>query len=178
MSFEERKLNLKQCVEGGYGLFDGVNPVDNLINGLESDPEWFGFSVEKEDYHLLSEIYADVLADYVDYSIDNTVYEILHGISVSECIKKIILDTYYQDLPCSEDDINEILEDSVHQMTQEFDTSEFRNVESSNIEDFMENAEFGSKSYIDDTTYYKVRNNVDNEPYTIYFDENGEMKIL
>lgn len=178
MSLDEKKLKLKQCIEAGYGFVDGVNPVKNLITGLENNPKWFDFLVDKADYNLLAILYADVLTNYVSYSVNDTVFEILHGISVTECIKTYIVDTYFEDLPVSEDDINVTLEDSVRQMTQRFDTSEFRTVESSNIEDFMENAAFGSKSYINDTYFYKVRNQVDNDPYTIYFDENGEMKIL
>lgn len=178
MSFEEKNLNLIQCVEGGFTFGENFNPVENLINGLEADPDWFNFSVSKKDYELLAEIYAGVLADYVSYSVDDTVYQILHGISIHEGIKIFILNTYHEGLPCSEADINNMLEDSISQMTRNFDTSEFREVESSNIEDFVENAEFGTKSYIDDNYYYKVRNQVNYEPYTIYFDENDGMKIL
>ena len=61
-----------------------------------------------------------------------------------------------------------------------FDSSDFRDITdvTDDIEDFMENAEFGQKAWIDGVLYFKVRNHVDNEPYVIYFTDDNELEIL
>ena len=180
MSFEAKKLALKQCIEGGYTFNKGVNPISNLIYGLENDPDWFNFTVDKNDYKMLAEIYAEVLAPYAFYTgdINDTVYEILSGESTTETIKKLLISTYEEGLSCDEEDIQTILEDAIKKLTYGFDTNDYIEVDCTDIEDFLENAEFGQKAEIEGKTYYKVRNHVDGEPYAVYFNDNEEMEVI
>lgn len=70
------------------------------------------------------------------------------------------------------------IEKAYIEAVRNFDTNDFRMFdEEYTLEEFEERAEFGEKANIDGCAYYKVRNNVDGEPYTIYFEE-GDLRIL
>lgn len=177
MSYEEKKLNLKQCKESGFGFSEKINPIENLIISLKETPDFFNFVVNEKDYGTLAKIFAEVLAEDITVEFDETLFEIFNDDTVKETVKDFLISTYNEGLPCDEDDCEEMLEDLYSKLKVGFDTSAFRKVESSDIEDFMENAEFGTKSVIDDTTYFKVKNNCDNQAYTLYINDNFELTI-
>jgi hypothetical protein len=178
MNYEEKILNLTQCQEAGYTFVAGCNPIANLITGLETDPDWFDFSVKEDDYDNLALIFAGVLASDIVSDFNDTIFEILNEKTVTDTVKSFIYSTYKEKLPCTEADCVEMLDDLYNKLCYHFDTNAFRCVPSKNIEDFLENAECGSKSEIDGTTFYKVRNTVDGEPYAVYFDDAEELKIV
>lgn len=97
---------------------------------------------------------------------DETLFEIVMGMSKED---------YKQQEELHDFEVEEAFNEAEHN----FDTYEFRDVSDciTGIEDFEENAEFGQKAYIDGVTYYKMRNRVDGEPYTIYF-EDEHLEIL
>lgn len=178
MTFEEKNLNLTQCYEAGYSYCDIGHPINNLLIGIENDPEWFDFAIEDSDHPQIAELFAGVYASSFSYNIPNTLFEILCGQSVYDCIKAFLIQTYKEDLPCTDADVNTMLEDLLHQKTQSFNANDFKEISTRDIVDFMENADCGVKSYIDGTYYYKVNNCVESQAYALYFNEDDEPVLL
>lgn len=91
-----------------------------------------------------------------------------------EIIMKMTKEEYKETYDVSDFEIEKAYNEAV----RNFDTNDFRMFDKEyTLEEFEERAEFGEKAYIDGCAYYKVRNNVDGEPYTIYF-EDGDLRIL
>lgn len=148
----------------GYDENDNAEVEVDMQNQVDKD-------TENDDcaYEVMGADYAEGVwyAKLVEHSkCDETLFEIVMGMSKED---------YKQQEELHDFDV----EDAFNDAERNFNTREFRDVSdcTAGIEDFEENAEFGQKAYIDGVTYYKVRNVVDEEPYTIYF-EDEHLEIL
>ena len=65
MTRQDKLLNIRQCIEGGYGweaVTTKTDLLDNIRAGYGSDPDWFKFSVEGDDWCEIFKIYAGLLS--------------------------------------------------------------------------------------------------------------------
>ena len=148
----------------GYDENDNAEVEVDMQNKVDKD-------TENDDcaYEVMGADYAEGVwyAKLVEHSkCDETLFEIVMGMSKEDYKQQEELHDFE-------------VEDAFNEAERNFNTREFRDVSdcTADIEDFQENAEFGQKAYIDGVTYYKVRNSVDEEPYTIYF-EDEHLEIL
>lgn len=65
MTQQDKLLNIRQCIEGGYGwetVITKTDLLDNIRAGYERDPDWFKFSTEDNDWCEIFKIYAGLLS--------------------------------------------------------------------------------------------------------------------
>jgi hypothetical protein len=148
----------------GYDENDNAEVKVDMQNQVDKD-------MEDDDctYEVMGADYAEGVwyAKLIEHSkCDETLFEIVMGMSKEDYKQQEELHDFE-------------VEDAFNEAERNFNTREFMDVSdcTAGIEDFEENAEFGQKAYIDGVTYYKVRNSVDEEPYTIYF-EDEHLEIL
>ena len=146
---------------------------DHLLSNLNQDGDYWWYLEPDGDDKLTPED-REMVEDYIrnnfDYELndqcDELSFEILFGMEKEE---------YKEMYRLSDKEV----EQAYNEREYGFNTNDFKSFdeEYKNVEEFMERSEFGEKACIDGITYYKVRNQVDDEPYTIYF-EDGKMEIL
>jgi hypothetical protein len=65
MTRQDKLLNIRQCIEGGYGwesISAKTDLLGNLQVGYDNDPDWFKFSTEDNDWCEIFKIYAGLLS--------------------------------------------------------------------------------------------------------------------
>lgn len=150
----------------GYDENDNAEVEVDMQNQVDKDMEDddCAYEVMGADFFEEESVWSAKLLEFE--KCDETLFEIVMGMSKEDYKQQEELHDFEVEVAFNDAERN-------------FNSRDFRDVSdcTAGIEDFEENAEFGQKAYIDGVTYYKVRNSVDEEPYTIYF-EDEHLEIL
>ena len=126
--------------------------------------------------------FADIFwTEYTDKGKENFYAELIKYKPIDDEIKfEIVMGRTIEDYTNGHELYDYQVANAYYYALYNFDSSDFRDITNvtDDIEDFMENAEFGDKALIGGVLYFKVRNHVDNEPYVIYFTDDNELEIL